>query len=329
MIIDKTTGDFVKVKGTANLNGGIDASGKTNLTGKYEIEEGQYEMTFSSLKRKFDIKKGSYILWKGEPMEADINITAVYKVTTAPIDLVLNQIGSVSEAEKNTYKEKIPFETELKMTGEIMKPEIAFDIVMPENNSVSSKVMSTTKAKLEQLRQDPNEMNKQVFALLVLGNFMGENPLSSESGFSAESMARGSASKILSNQLNNFAGNLIKGVELNFDLQSTEDYSTGQKENKTDLNVGVSKKLFNDRIKVTVGSSFELEGSQQANEKATNIAGDVSIDYQITKDGRYKVRGYRINKYQVALQGEVVETGVSFIITMDYNKFKELFQRSK
>ncbi len=60
MIIDKTTGDFVKVKGTANLNGGIDASGKTNLTGKYEIEEEQYEMTFSSIKKKFDIKKGSY-----------------------------------------------------------------------------------------------------------------------------------------------------------------------------------------------------------------------------------------------------------------------------
>jgi hypothetical protein len=172
-------------------------------------------------------------------------------------------------------------------------------------------------------------MNKQVFALLLLGNFMGENPLSSESGFSAESMARGSASKILSNQLNNLAGDLIKGIELNFDLQSTEDYSTGQKENKTDLNVNISKKLFNDRVKVTVGSNFELEGNQQDNESASNIAGDVSIDYQITKDGRYKVRGYRVNKYQVALQGEVVETGVSFIITMDYNKFKELFQRSK
>ncbi|TAF71686.1 MAG: translocation/assembly module TamB, partial [Flavobacterium sp.] len=329
MIIDKTSGDFVKVKGTANLNGGIDASGKTNLTGKYELEEGEYEMTFSSIKRKFSIKKGSYILWKGEPLLADINITAVYKVTTAPIDLVANQIGSVSDSEKNTFKEKIPFETELKMTGEIMKPEIAFDIVVPENSSVSSKVLSTTKSKLDQLRQDPNEMNKQVFALLVLGNFMGENPLSSESGFSAESMVRGSASKILSNQLNNLAGDLINGIELNFDLQSTEDYSTGQKENKTDLNVNISKKLFNDRVKVTVGSNFELEGNQQANESASNIAGDVSIDYQITKDGRYKVRGYRVNKYQVALQGEVVETGVSFIITMDYNKFKELFQRSK
>jgi hypothetical protein len=329
MIIDKTTGDFVKVKGKALLNGGIDESGKTTLTGKYELEEGEYEMTFSGIKRNFAIKKGSYILWKGAPMDADVNLIAVYKVNTAPIDLVANQIIGFSETEKATFKEKIPFETELQMTGEILKPEITFDIVVPDNNSVSSKVMSTTKAKLEQLRQDPNEMNKQVFALLVLGNFMGENPLSSESGFSAASMARGSASKILSNQLNNLAGDLIKGVELNFDVQSTEDYSSGKKDDRTDLNVGITKKLFKDRVKITVGSSFELEGSQQSNEKSSNIAGDVSIDYQITKDGRYKLRGYRVNKYQVALQGEVIETGISFVITMDYNKFKELFQKSK
>jgi hypothetical protein len=36
---------------------------------------------------------------------------------------------------------------------------------------------------------------------------------------------------------------------------------------------------------------------------------------------------YRINKYQVALQGQVVETGVAFVITLDYNEFKELFQK--
>ena len=81
---------------------------------------------------------------------------------------------------------------------------------------------------------------------------------------------------------------------------------------------------MNDRLKVTVGSSFGLEGTQQANQQSNNIAGDVSIDYQLSKDGRYKIRGYRINKYQVALQGEVVETGISFIITLDYNKDKTL-----
>jgi hypothetical protein len=59
--------------------GGVDSSGKTSLTGRYELKEGSYEMNFNLIKRKFDIKSGSYILWTGEPTEAEINITAVYK----------------------------------------------------------------------------------------------------------------------------------------------------------------------------------------------------------------------------------------------------------
>ena len=331
IIIDKSNGDFLKLKGEAELNGGIDPSGKTTLTGRYEFTEGSYEMNFNLIKRKFDIKKGSYILWTGEPTMADMNITAIYKSETAPIDLVNDQLGELTPEERNTYKERIPFETELKLNGELLKPVITFDIVLPDgNNDVSADVITTTQAKLTQLRQQPDELNKQVFALLLLNRFIGENPFSSESGgTTASGLARDSASKILSQQLNNFAGDLISGVEINFDLQSTEDYTTGQKENKTDLNVGISKKLLNDRLKVTVGSSFGLEGTQQANQEANTIAGDVSLDYQITKDGRYKVRAYRVNKYQVALQGQVVETGVAFILTIDYNKFRELFSKTK
>jgi hypothetical protein len=331
MVIDKSNGDFLKLKGEGQLNGGIDQSGKTTLTGRYELTEGSYEMSFNLIKRKFDIKKGSYLLWTGEPTTADINITAIYKSETAPIDLVNDQLGELTSEERNTYKERIPFETELKLNGELLKPVITFDIVLPDgNNDVSADVITTTQAKLTQLRQQPDELNKQVFALLLLNRFIGENPFSSESGgTTASGLARDSASKILSQQLNNFAGDLISGVEINFDLQSTEDYTTGQKENKTDLNVGISKKLLNDRLKVTVGSSFGLEGTQQANQEANTIAGDVSLDYQITKDGRYKVRAYRVNKYQVALQGQVVETGVAFILTIDYSKFRELFGKSK
>ena len=331
MIIDKSNGDFLKLKGEGQLNGGIDQSGKTTLTGRYELTEGSYEMSFNLIKRKFDIKKGSYLLWTGEPTTADINITAIYKSETAPIDLVNDQLGELTPEERNTYKERIPFETELKLNGELLKPVITFDIVLPDgNNDVSADVITTTQAKLTQLRQQPDELNKQVFALLLLNRFIGENPFSSESGgTTASGLARDSASKILSQQLNNFAGDLISGVEINFDLQSTEDYTTGQKENKTDLNVGISKKLLNDRLKVTVGSSFGLEGTQQTNQEANTIAGDVSLDYQITKDGRYKVRAYRVNKYQVALQGQVVETGVAFILTIDYNKFRELFGKNK
>lgn len=331
IIIDKTNGDFLKLKGEAELTGGIDASGKTSLTGKYEFTGGSYEMSFNLIKRKFDIKPGSYILWKGEPTFADVNVTAIYKTDAAPIDLVADQLGNLSADVRNTYKQKIPFETELKMNGELLKPKISFDIVLPEgNNNVSAEVINTTKAKLDQLRLQEDALNKQVFALLLLNRFIGENPFESETGgFSASSFARQSASKILSQQLNNLAGDVISGVELDFDLQSTEDYTSGTMENRTDLNVGLSKKLLNDRLKVTIGSNIGLEGTPRENEKANTIAGDISADYLLTKDGRYKVRAYRKNNYQVALQGQVVETGVAFVITMDYDKFRELFHSKK
>lgn len=330
LVIDKGNGDYLNLKGEARLTGGIDPSGKTTLTGKYEFTEGAYEMNFNAIRRKFDIQKGSYIIWNGEPTMATLNITAIYKVETAPIDLLGNQLGAVSPTVKNTYKQKIPFQTLLKMKGELLKPEITFDIILPDGNyNVSSDIVTASQAKLEQLRQEPAELNKQVFALLLLNRFIGENPFASESGgTNAESLARQSVSKILSQQLNDLAGELVSGVQLEFDLESTEDYTTGTMENRTDLNVGVSKKLLNDRLKVTVGSSFAVEGQERANEESTNIAGDVALDYQLTKDGRYMVRAYRKNEYQVAVEGQVVETGVAFIITMSYNKFRELFHRS-
>ena len=181
---------------------------------------------------------------------------------------------------------------------------------------------------MAQLRQEPDELNKQVFALLLLNRFIGENPFSTESGgITASSLARESVSKVLSQQLNNLAADLINGVELDFNLDTSQDYTTGTEENRTELNVGLSKKLLNDRLKVTVGSSFGIEGEKLENQQANNIAGDIAAEYQISKDGRYKIRAYRKNKYQVALQGQVIETGVGFIITIDYNKFREIFHR--
>ncbi|MNX86584.1 hypothetical protein D3C86_1184710 [compost metagenome] len=155
MIIDKGNGDYLNLKGEAQLTGGIDESGKTTLTGRYEFSEGAYEMTFNLLKRKFDIKAGSYILWTGEPTSADINITAVYEIETAPIDLLDAQLSNASPAVRNTYKQRIPFQTLLKMNGELLKPEISFDIVLPDGNyNVATEIISSSKTKLAQLRQE-------------------------------------------------------------------------------------------------------------------------------------------------------------------------------
>ena len=330
LIIDQANGDFVKLQGEAQLTGGIDPSGKTTLVGVYQVEKGAYEMSVSLLKRKFEIEKGSTITWTGEPMTANLDITAVYKTDAAPLDLLQQQLTGVTGNQLNQYKQRIPFNTLLIMKGELLKPVITFDITTSkENNSVSAEVIDNTTAKLDQLRRDESEMNKQVFALLLLNRFIGENPFQSETGLSASTLAKQSVSRILSEQLNNLASDLIGGVELNFDLESTEDYSSGTKNERTDLNVGLTKRLFDDRLKVTVGNNFALEGDARQNEEMTNIAGDITLDYSLSKDGRYMLRAYRKNDYQVALQGQIIETGIGFIITLDYDKFREIFERRK
>lgn len=327
IVIDEGSGDALNIKGSADLNAGIDPSGNITLTGTYTVDEGNYSFTFEPVKRVFDFKKGSTITWAGDPLDARLNITAVYKVKAPTLELVQSQVGG---QQANLYKQRIPFDVNLGITGQMLKPDLNFWIDLDEDNSlVAQDVASKVNTALAQLKENESEMNKQVFSLIVLGKFMAANPFESVSGGSVGSMARNSVSSLLSAQLNRLAGDLIKGVDVDFDLQSGDDYSTGTMQTRTDLNIGISKMLFDDRLKVTIGSNFEIEGNARPGEQATNIAGDIAIDYQLSRDGRYLLRVYRKNQYQVTLQGQYVETGLGFIINMDYDDFNDLFKNSK
>lgn len=328
MVVDEANGDFLNLKGEANLTAGIDPSGNVTLTGSYELYEGSYQFSISLLKRKFDIQRGSRIIWMGTPTDARVDLTAIYTANTAPLSLVQGQILQTNEV---FYRQKLPFEVYLEMEGELMKPEISFDIVLPEDRNyvVNNDVLINTRARLNQVRQQPSELNKQVFALLLMNRFVSENPFESSDseGFNAGSFARQSVSKLLTEQLNDLASGLIQGVDIDFGITSVDDYTQGSRQDRTDLNVGLSKRLLNDRLKVTVGSNFELEGPSNSNQPANNIGGNIAIDYQLSRDGRYMIRAYRRNEYDAVIEGQVIETGVSFIITLDYDHFRNLFRK--
>ncbi len=325
MIVDAGNGDFLRLKGAGQMTAGIDASGKITLVGSYVIDDGTYNLTYNFLKRKFNIQKGSKIVWTGEPTTGQLDVTATYVANAAPIDLVQGQIETSNQT---IYKQKLPFDVNLTLQGELLEPKISFDVVLPKNQSyqVGSTVTTTVRTKLAQIRQEPNEMNKQVFALLLLNRFVGENPFASSGGsMNAGFVAMQSASRLLSEQLNQLTNNLVPGVDVNMDLATTQDYTTGSEQNRTDLNVGLTKRLLNDRLSVTVGNDFQLQGPGQKNQQ-NNLAGNISINYKLTKDGRYEVRVYRKNDYTGQLEGYVIETGIGFIVSVDYNKFNQIFK---
>lgn len=326
IVVDERNGDVVHIKGEAQLQGGIDPSGKVNLTGTYTVAEGSYNLAYATVNRKFNFKPGSTIVWTGDPTSAEINLTAVYIAKVPPIDLVNDQTAG-TDAQNTMLKQKLPFNVDLNLKNQLMSPNISFDITLPDSNyMVSQDVITTVNNRLEQVRRDPNELNKQVLGVLVLGHFIGDNPLQSNGGSTgAEGMVRNSVSSLLSDQLNRLAGDLIGGVNLNFDLTSGADYSSGTETNRTDLNVGLSKQFLNDRLTVSVGNNFNLEGAQSG-EKTTDIAGNISVNYKLSKDGRYTLRAYRRDQY-IVLQGQVIETGVGFTLTVEYNRFKQIFSK--
>jgi hypothetical protein len=323
VIVDPSNGDALVVRGDANLTATMDPSGKTSLTGRYQIADGSYKLSVAALGQKqFKLVSGSSIVWTGDPMSANVNLTAMYEVNAAPIDLL-------GDPTQYAAKTKLPFQVYLMMKNELLKPAISFRLDLPENErgALGGEVYT----RLQQVNRDENELNKQVFALLALNRFMANNPFQSLAGGGggASTLARSSVSKLLTEQLNNLASDLIQGVDINFGVNSSEDYSTGSLEQKTDLEVGLSKKLLNDRLTVTVGSSFGLEGPQAPGASSTNIAGNVNVEYALSADGKYRLRAYRRNQNESIIEGQIIETGLGFALVVDYNKFKEVFQSRK
>lgn len=331
VIIDPTTGDQLKVQGDAQLNAGVDPGGHLVLVGNYILDKGSYVFNYQFIQRQFNLLPGSTITFAGEPMDAQIDISAEYVVNTSAKDLLGNEVGEVDPKVSNTFNQKIPFHVLLYLKGAMKKPEITFDIQLPDENTViNSQLRTTIENKLTQLRGDATATNKQVFSLLLLNRFAGEQSTDffRGTGESPGDIARESVSQLLSSALDQIVGDIFKGVDVDLNINSYKDYSSGDVQQKTDFTVAVTKSFLDDRLTISVGKNFGLEGDEttaKAQQKSNSYLPDVTLNYKLTKDGKYMLRAYRKDEYEVILDGYVVETGVAFILTLDYDKFKELF----
>jgi len=167
--------------------------------------------------------------------------------------------------------------------------------------------------------------------LLAFNQFIAENPFNSftTAGGDFQTQAFNTAGKMITEQLADLVGRYLKDVDVDFALEQEKDYTTGTAVQKTNFNVGITKSLANDRLNVYVGSSFALEGANQSEGALDELAGDVTLEYLLTPDGRYRLKGYRLTDNDLTFQGNVVRTGVSFVLVLEFNKFKNAFKKPR
>jgi len=326
LVIDPKSGDYLTIGGSAILSIAVDPGGNQSMTGIYEVKTGVYQLSFYGLvKKSFTIKQGSNISWSGKPMDASLDITAEYVVTTSSVSLISNETNSMSDAEKNMYKQRLPYTVMLNIDGFLAQPEISFNITLPDKYMINYPQVASKLGQLNTPEME-SERNKQVFGLLVTGSFIADNPLAS-TGTSTSSIATtaaiNSVNGILADQLNNVSSKYVKGVDLDFGLNTYEDYSGSTSQLHTELDVKVSKKLFDDRLVVEAQGSFNVEGSKSgySNQTSQDMWGEFAVIYSLDPQGVYKLRAYRENAYDF-FDGEIAYSGVAFIYEKEFNSLK-------
>ncbi|UOQ98728.1 translocation/assembly module TamB domain-containing protein [Hymenobacter sp. 5317J-9] len=332
IVIDPVSGDNLKVRAAGTLNTNIAPDGTITLSGRLDVARGQYHMSLYDLaQRDFILARGSSITWDGDPYNATLDLTAIYKVQAAPAELLAGQ-GLDDQTANTIARNRLPFNVLLKVTDQLSKPTIGFDITLPENQRGA--LGGQVDTKLAQLRQpsQTSELSKQVFSLLILGRFVAQNPFQTSSGEGiVATQLRGSASAVLTDQLNNLTDKYLSGLGLDLGVTNQADYSTGEARSRTDLNVAVRRQLLNNRLTVRVGTDINLSGGSgtqatQGQNSASNLAGDVSIEYRVLADGRLRVRVFRQNGYE-DIDGQIIRTGAALVFQRDYRDLKELFSK--
>lgn len=331
ILMDQVTGDLLTVKGEGKLNTGFDNKGSLYILGRFDIKEGSYNLTYQIINKKFIIsdKSKSYISWSGDPLEANLFITAEHNLGKKSL---ANYPFQSEELKK--LKPNIPLRVDLVLSGVLSQPKIDFELVLNETDIGASKD-EFQKAGFKTIDDKgiKNESNiniakselikDQSIMILMTGAFNFEdfgNKIESSKNY--EDIARQKVSDLISSQLNKYAAGIIKGIDLDLGLQS--GYNLANDSRNTNLSLGVKKKFAKDRLILSVGKNFELENKDL---RSSEIFDNIQANFIITKDGRYRLNVFRKNLNQMVIEGSVIETGLGFVVAIDYETWKELMKK--
>lgn len=313
IIFDKKAGDIIRGNGKGNLKLKIDTRGDFYMFGNYAITKGAYNFTLAGLVNKeFSIEPNSSISWSGDPYGGILDIKAIHSqmISLAPI-------MDTSEARKPENQKKYPVNTILDVDGNLLSPQISLDIDIQRFGSNQGTYVAEFESKLETNEQ---ELNRQVFSLLVLKSLAREN------SFSGINSGTNNLSELLSNQLSNWLSQVDENLQIDIDLNSLD------KDALNTFQLRLSYTLLDGRLRITRDGTFKnVENTDQAN--VSNLAGEWTVEYLLSQDGKLRLKLYnRINQnYLLVGANNTTNTSAGFSVlhTQSFNSLKELFDFSK
>lgn len=276
LIFDPTVGDIMRGRGQGNMRMTVDRNGSFAMRGQVEVTEGDYLFTLRNVvNKRFDVAPGGTINWFGDPFDAQLDLKALYRLRAPLYDVV-------PPSERNeAYRKRVPVEVVMSLRDRLLNPEIGFEVKLPSvDESVKQQVLSV-------LSTD-QEMNRQVFALIVLNRFLPPPSYVSAGSPSTGGLAAGTTGfELMSNQISNWLSQLSSGFDLGV------NYRPGDNITQDELEVAVSTQLFNERLLLStnVGVQYGAQNQQNSN----TLVGDFQLEYLITDDGKLRFKAFSIS----------------------------------
>jgi len=291
------------------------------MFGPVEFTEGWYNFTlYDIINKEFEIQKGSRITWFGDPYRAVLDINASYNQLASFLPLLNSSDPTVLNAPQ--LRRKYPVQVLLYLDGPMLSPEINFEILskdLPTNTGTTVNldlVFTAFKNKL-----DEQELKRQVFSLIILRRF------SPPESFNTSGTVVSSLSELLSNQLSYWMSQVDENLEIDVDVASMdqESFNTFQ--------LRFSYTFMNGRLRVTGDGTFNNTSQNTTQANPSRAAGDWTVDYKLTADGKLRVKMYsrtNVNPILSSVNNQTaITTGASIIHTQTFNEVRDLFRSSR
>lgn len=332
IIFDEQAGDIIRGKGRGNIRILVPRNGEFQIFGDYNIVEGDYLFTLYNVVNKyFSIKQGGLITWSGDPFDAQIRLEAEYSALTTPVSNFIQEYLTDAPAElRQSASQVTSVDLTMDLRGDLLQPLINFDISFP---LLTGGLKTLTDSKLRLLKQDPNEMNRQVFGLIVVGQF-----LPSDLAIQGTDIFYNTVSEFVSNQLSllltdlvsEFLGDDSPLAGLDFDVAYNQ-YQANFGDNR-DLRRGEEFQLrlrqafFDDRFLVAVGGNLNVGNNVRVpNTSGTFIGNDLVLEYVLNRDRTLKLRVYQRLQPDIG-GGSRLEVGTGVSYRKEFDSFSEFLE---